>query len=111
MKVSSVLILAAGVYRAGAVLAGPGATICIAACAPLLLNPIAYAACLAGCAALEGPDGGEAHKSPRFLPDGTVVFEKESDQCAEVCKPLVNEPLTYSACLGGCAGATERQKK
>lgn len=82
----------------------------MAACTPLLINPLAYAACSAGCAAL-GVSGDDAGGSPRFLPDGTIVFEKESPQCAEACKALVADQLTYSACLGGCAATIDAGKK
>lgn len=67
-----------------------------------MINPIAYAACAAGCTALNVADE-EVKRAPRFLPDGTVVFEKESNVCAEACKPLVAEQLSYAACLAGCA--------
>jgi hypothetical protein len=53
----------------------------------------------------------EAGKTPRFQPDGSIVFEKESSHCAEVCSPLVIEQLAYSACLGGCAGKVDGEKK
>lgn len=53
----------------------------------------------------------EARGSPRFLPDGTVVFEKESPQCMEVCKSLVSDQLAYAACLGGCAAVIDGEKK
>ncbi|KAH7148132.1 hypothetical protein DER46DRAFT_666585 [Fusarium sp. MPI-SDFR-AT-0072] len=53
----------------------------------------------------------EAKVNPRFHPDGSVVFEKESAQCAAVCKGLVADRLAYSACLTGCAGAAEGEKK
>jgi len=79
-----------------------------------MINPIAYAACAAGCGGLAVSDTDEVHGSPVFLPDGTVVFEKESEVCAETCKLLAGEPLTYAACLGGCAAVstrTEGQKK
>lgn len=83
----------------------------MAACTPLaVINPIAYAACMTGCGALNVSDD-EAKGSPRFLPDGTIVFEKESPECAEVCKSLVSDQLTYAACLGGCAGRTDGEKK
>ncbi|KAI0433441.1 hypothetical protein F5Y09DRAFT_338657 [Xylaria sp. FL1042] len=109
MRFSSALVFAAGVYRVSAS-AGIGAPLCLAACTPLLINPLAYAACSAGCSALavsEDQVGG----SPRFMPDGTVVFEKESTQCAEACKPLLSDQLAYTACLGGCAAVTGSQKK
>jgi hypothetical protein len=82
----------------------------MAACTPLLINPIAFAACAAGCSTLAVSDE-ENKGSPRFLPDGTVVFEKESTLCADACKPLVGDQLAYSACLGGCAAVTEGDKK
>ena len=80
----------------------------MAACTPLLINPIAFAACAAGCAALAVGDGEESHGSPRFLPDGTVVFEKESPKCAEACSPLSGDALAYSACLSGCAAVEKK---
>jgi hypothetical protein len=83
----------------------------MAGCLPLLINPIAYAACTTGCSVLAVSEAEEVHVSPRFLPDGTVVFEKESDLCAEACKPLSREPLAYSACLAGCAAVSDGQKK
>ena len=82
----------------------------MAACTPLLINPIAYAACAAGCSALS-VSGEDVGGSPRFLPDGSIVFEKESAQCAEACKPLVGDQLTYAACLGGCAAKPDGEKK
>ncbi|KAK0512050.1 hypothetical protein JMJ35_005178 [Cladonia borealis] len=109
MKLSNVLFFAAGVYRVSA-LGGVGAALCLAACTPLLINPLAYAACAAGCSAL-GVSGDDIGGCPRFLPDGTIIFEKESSQCEEACKTLLREPLTYAACLGGCAARTEGEKK
>lgn len=53
----------------------------------------------------------EAKVNPRFHPDGSVVFEKESAQCAAICKGLVADRLAYSACLTGCAGAAEGENK
>lgn len=82
----------------------------MAACLPLVINPIAYAACTMGCSALNVSEE-EAKGSPRFLPDGTIVFEKESPECAEACKTLVSDQLTYSACLGGCAARPDGVKK
>lgn len=55
--------------------------------------------------------GEDVGGSPRFLPDGTVVFEKESPECAEACKWLVKDQLAYSACLGGCAAVIDGEKK
>ena len=83
----------------------------MAACIPLLINPLAYAACAAGCSALSVSGEDAVGGSPRFLPDGTIVFEKESPQCAEACKSLVSDQLTYAACLGGCAAGTVGEKK
>jgi hypothetical protein len=81
------------------------------ACTPLApINPIAYAACMAGCAGLNVSED-EAGRTPRFQPDGTIVFEKESSHCAEVCSPLVVDQLAYAACLGGCAGKADSEKK
>jgi hypothetical protein len=74
----------------------------MAACLPLMINPIAYAACTFGCGGLAVSEE-ETKSSPRFMPDGSVVFEKESTLCADACKPLVSDQLAYSACLGGCA--------
>ncbi|KAK3367585.1 hypothetical protein B0H63DRAFT_455674 [Podospora didyma] len=108
MKFSAAIVLATGVYRVAAII---GAPICMVACTPLVINPIAYAACTAGCAALAVSDIEEVHSTPRFLADGTVVFEKESTKCAAACKPLSSEPLTYSACLGGCAAVSGEEKK
>ncbi|KAF9773211.1 hypothetical protein IL306_009022 [Fusarium sp. DS 682] len=98
MKLTTVLICGAGVYRVSATVS----------CS--LINPIAYAACTAGCSAAAVPED-EAKVSPRFQPDGSVVFEKESAQCAGVYKPLIADRLAYSACLAGCAGAAEGEKK
>ncbi|KAF4983605.1 hypothetical protein FZEAL_1014 [Fusarium zealandicum] len=109
MKFTTVIVGAASVFRVSAT-AGIGLPFCLAACSPLLINPIAYAACATGCTAAAVPEE-ESKASPRFLPDGSVVFEKESDQCAGVCKQLVADRLAYSACLAGCAGATEGAKK
>lgn len=81
----------------------------MAACTPLVINPIAYGACVAGCAALGV--SAESKNSPRFLPDGSVVFEEETPQCADACKPLVRDQLAYSACLGGCAVTLNDGKK
>jgi hypothetical protein len=82
----------------------------MAACSPLAFNPVAFGACTLGCGGLSVSEE-DSHKSARFMPNGTVVFEKESPQCAEACKLLVNEPLTYSACLVGCAAAAGAQQK
>ena len=82
----------------------------MAACVPLLINPLAYYACAAGCSALNVA-GEDVGGSPRFEPDGTIVFEKESPKCAEACKSLVSDPLTYAACLGGCAAGNDSGKK
>jgi hypothetical protein len=72
---------------------------------PLLINPIAYAACTIGCSALSVSEGDDP-KSARFMPDGTIVFEKESPEYAEACKLLVTETLTHAACLSGCAAGS-----
>lgn len=79
------------------------------ACTPLLINPIAFAACEAGCAALADSDNTEEKGSPVFLPDGTVAFEKESAKCAGICSPLNADKLAYAACLGGCAGVDKKR--
>ncbi|KAF2994328.1 hypothetical protein E8E14_002270 [Neopestalotiopsis sp. 37M] len=110
MKFTAAIIFAAGVFRANAS-AGIGLPLCMAACAPLIINPIAYTACTMGCSGLAVADEGDVKSSPRFLEDGTVVFEKESTQCADACKPLNSDPLAYSACLGGCAAVAEDKKR
>ncbi|ETS87889.1 hypothetical protein PFICI_01717 [Pestalotiopsis fici W106-1] len=110
MKFTAAIVFAAGVLRANAT-AGIGLPLCLAACTPLLINPIAYAACSAGCSGLAvASDDEDIKSSPRFLDDGTVVFEKESTECADACKPLNSDPLAYSACLGGCAAVAEEKK-
>ncbi|KAI7763388.1 hypothetical protein LZL87_010453 [Fusarium oxysporum] len=88
MKFTTALICAAGVSHVTAT------------------GGIGLGACNSGCSVAAVPEV-EAKVNPRFHPDGSVVFEKESAQCAAVCKGLVADRLAYSACLTGCAGVAE----
>ncbi|RGP66722.1 hypothetical protein FSPOR_6462 [Fusarium sporotrichioides] len=108
MKFTTGLVCAAGVSHVTAT-GGVGLPVCIAACLPLIWNPIAYGACTTGCSVAAVPED-EAKVNPHFQPDGSVVFEKETAQCAAVCKGLVADRLAYSACLIGCAGAAKGEK-
>ncbi|KAF2112885.1 hypothetical protein BDV96DRAFT_689104 [Lophiotrema nucula] len=46
---------------------------CALACTPLVINPVAYAACLAGCSAT-AQDDGDVIGVPQLQDDGTVDF-------------------------------------
>ncbi|KAG9244974.1 hypothetical protein BJ878DRAFT_567095 [Calycina marina] len=82
---------------------------CIVPHMPLPFNPIAYAAWETGFVALEELED-DTVGGPRFLPEGTLVSEKEKPVCAEVCKSLTGDVLAYAACTGGYAAGIDREK-